>query len=530
MSGTFDNRALNRFDRKTDSFTSYINNPDDPSSISSNIVNCIYEDNMGRLWIGTDNGLNLLDRKTGKFKKIEFPKLNDKTEPREAESRKKLSAAGINAIAEDFSTGKLFLGLDIPGLWIFDAENNTIRRQETSAEENVISNGIIRDFYQSVNGSLWIASSFGLACYDPISNELKSYQVVPSMESNPKNDFFELIQDRGGLIWLHHSSFSVYGLVCFDPNLEDFRIYRHSKNNAASLSGNRIWSLYEDKSGILWVGTLTYGLNKWNKQRWKFNSLEHNPQDSNSLINNSAAEISEDKNGFVWFGTEGGLDRVDKITGRFTHYLLKPGNDNSTVGIGISSIFHDPIDPGNTWEGTWFNGLYKFDSKHKDFINFLNDFRELSEPGDNRIYSVFLDSERCLWIGTASGVHYCDLSTGKFTHFRDDPGNPESLRLGTARSIIEDSYGIIWVGTNLGGLNRFDRENNKFISYKSFSQGVEHASVTSIYEDSNGNFWVGTYTNGIYLFDRDKGISIKNFTRNEGTMRPSLPASRSTAR
>ena len=60
--------GLNRFNRATETFHHYTNNPSDTNSISSNMVHCIYEDSKERFWVGTEMGLNLLDRNTGRFK------------------------------------------------------------------------------------------------------------------------------------------------------------------------------------------------------------------------------------------------------------------------------------------------------------------------------------------------------------------------------------------------------------------------------------------------------------------------------
>jgi len=70
--GWFEGGGLNRFDRTTETFTRYLHNPDDSSSINSNYVLSICEDKSGRLWVGTDKGLNLLNRQTNSFQRFYF--------------------------------------------------------------------------------------------------------------------------------------------------------------------------------------------------------------------------------------------------------------------------------------------------------------------------------------------------------------------------------------------------------------------------------------------------------------------------
>src|SRR5215469_8774595 len=58
--------GLNRLDPGSSSFIHYEHNPKDPSSLSSNQINSIDEDREGNLWVGTFHGLNKLDRNTGR--------------------------------------------------------------------------------------------------------------------------------------------------------------------------------------------------------------------------------------------------------------------------------------------------------------------------------------------------------------------------------------------------------------------------------------------------------------------------------
>ena len=80
-------------------------------------------------------------------------------------------------------------------------------------------------------------------------------------------------------------------------------------------------------------------------------------------------------------------------------------------------------------------------------------------------------------------------------------------------ALFEDRKGVLWVGTNKGGLNRFNENENNFTSYCYPDSGL--LSVTAINEDRAGRFWVGTNLWGLFLFDRQNG-SFKRFREKDG--------------
>ena len=97
-----------------------------------------------------------------------------------------------------------------------------------------------------------------------------------------------------------------------------------AKVSESRLSENSILSIYEDRSGVLWIGTGGGGLNKFNKETEKFFHYKNIPNNPNSLINNSVRTINEDDSGMLWIGTDRGLSKFDKEKGIFTNYINNP--------------------------------------------------------------------------------------------------------------------------------------------------------------------------------------------------------------
>ena len=86
-------------------------------------------------------------------------------------------------------------------------------------------------------------------------------------------------------------------------------------------------------------------------------------------------------------------------------------------------------------------------------------------------------------------------------------------------AILEDTIGNLWIGTEGGGLNYFDRKQNKFYHYKNIksdSTSINSNTIKSLMLDSKGNFWVGTYEGGLNKFSVKEG----KFTNKENSTEP----------
>jgi len=93
----------------------------------------------------------------------------------------------------------------------------------------------------------------------------------------------------------------------------NFTVYKNNPLDKNSISDNFIWTIYEDKSGTLWIGTNSHGLCKFDRQTEEFINYIYDPNNSNSLSNNNVRAILEDSKGNLWIGTEGGgLNKYDR--------------------------------------------------------------------------------------------------------------------------------------------------------------------------------------------------------------------------
>ncbi|MCW8805648.1 MAG: triple tyrosine motif-containing protein, partial [Ignavibacteriaceae bacterium] len=486
--------GLNRFDRSTETFTRYIYNPDDSMSINSNTVLSIYENKSAELFIGTDVGLNLFDKLSESFRHI-----------KEMHDDKNITLVNrfVWAIVEDRLSGNIYVGYGNK-IFIYDVKKGSlVRNKDKVGFENDL--GEIQSFCQAVDGTIWIAHSKGIARFNTLLNTIKYYQLTLPSQNKSENVLSQLIEDENGLIW---GALNVNpGLVCFNPTNGHFKRYIHDSNKQESLSSNVVWTVYKDRSGIIWAGTGWAGLNKWNRSKQKFKRFSY---DFNMKRFNTVYTMIEDQDRIIWFGTDNGLYSWDRFSNEFQNFRYTTKDKNNSV----TYIYKD--ENGIIWFGTFTKGLCRFDPVAGSFHLYSNNPNDSKSISNNDIRFILPDKNDVLWVGTRfGGLNKFDKKKGTFTCYKQDPNDPKSITSDQVNCVFEDRRGNLWVGTNGGNLNLFDQLDESFNSFniKSVLQGT---TVTTIYEDHKRNLWIGTYAGGIYLFDRDRGISVDNIRERDG--------------
>ncbi len=389
--------------------------------------------------------------------------------------------------------------------------------------------------------------AFGLAADSRAGGygrELK-FERITMQDGLPDSSVTEILQDRMGFLWI--GTFN--GLVRFDGY--DFVTFKPDPGDPDSISGRTIQVLYEDSGGDLWIGTRRGGLNRLDRASGRFIHYRHDPADPSSLSLDAVGAIHEDRAGVLWIGTGdaevktlgGGLDRLDRATGRFTHYRHDPEDSTSLSHNVVGAILedrqgrlwvvtqygglnlldretgtfshyrYDPEDPeslahdsvsaivegtkGGLWVTTWGGTLQRFDPESGTFERLLDDPDDPESLGEDPILSLYEDSGGILWLGTLQGplVRY-DPESGKARRFRHDPADPASLSDSQGvSSIVEDSGGILWFGTWRGGLNKRDRFANKFLHIThqpDERHSLIHRRVNDLHVDRAGRLWIGT--------------------------------------
>ncbi len=510
--------GLNHFDRATEQFTRYRHDPDDPHSLGSDRVLAIYQDRQGEIWIGTGGGgLNRIElndvagseTETGNGGDARFIRyLHDPDDPQS------LSDNVVTAIYED-QQGALWVGTSNGGLnrcnWSA-GDGQAIRctsYQHNPDDPDSLGSNEVKFIHEDRAGVLWIGTwGGGLERLDPQTKNVQAirfthYQHHPEVPySLSDNIVVSIHEDESGSLWVG----TARGLNRFDPQTDEgqavrFTHYQPDPNNPYSLNHPVVLALYGDQAGNLWIGTLAGGVHRLDLEAKPFAHFRNKPQDTNSLASNDLGAVYEDQTGVLWIGTRGGgLDRLDRQTGQVTHYVHLADAPHSLSDDRIRAIVEDRM--GMLWIGT-ADGLNRFDRETEEFVRYHHDATNPNSLSNNSIHALHVDHTGMLWVGTFSGLDRFEPDMRQFVHFRHDPNDPQSLSNDTVRTIHEDQAGALWIGMTGGGLNRFDRETQQFTRYQhrpGDPQSLGDNEVISIYQDSAGTLWVGTST-GLDRFD-----------------------------
>jgi len=273
------------------------------------------------------------------------------------------------------------------------------------------------------------------------------------------------------------------------------------------LSQSTVNAIVQDAQGFMWFGTQD-GLNRYDA--YSITVFKHDPSDSTSISDNAIWCLVSDRNGDVWVGTEhGGLNRYVISEDRFYHYRHDP-NDSTTISDNyVRCLFEDSNQ--DIWIGTRNNGLNRYNRATGTFTRFLSDDKDITSLSSNHVWAICEDHSRNLWIATSRGLSQLRgdgqdwvSNAPRFVRYYDIASDPNSLSSNNTRALYVDSSGTLWIGTQGGGLNRFDEKTRSFKRYLHDAKdpnSVPSNFIWSIYEDSKGLLWTATYDAGLSMFD-----------------------------
>lgn len=454
--------GLNRLDRETGKITHFIHYKNDPGSISHNSIPCLYVDNAGTVWAGTNDGLNRFNDKTGTFQR--FPLLH-------AGAGQQAPKVRIKAIRED------------------------------------------------IHGDLWIGTwGHGLFKLNPETGESTQYKHDPRYkDSLVKDKIMCLVRDESGIFWI-----GTYGggLNKFEPERPKFNYYGHDHYNSnKGLSHSDVLEIFEGPDGVLWLGTDGGGLNRYDPKTGLYTYYKHDPANRDSIADDRVYSITREKSGIMWIGTyRGGLNRFDPGTGKFERFMVPQGrppklSTGEAKHISNNHVMKLLLDhEGILWIGTLGGGLNRFNPGKRSFYHYRHNPDSTDSITSDKIYTIYEDRSHAIWVGTAGGgLNRLDLDRGKFTKFQPSVNASKSMSSNTILAILEDKDGTLWIGTTLG-LNRMDKNKTKFSIFK-MDDGLPNDVINAILEDEEGNLWLST-NRGLSKFDKDN--TFRNYNVADG--------------
>ncbi|MFN0158548.1 MAG: two-component regulator propeller domain-containing protein [Bacteroidota bacterium] len=317
--------------------------------------------------------------------------------------------------------------------------------------EHGLPAGKVSVITQTRDGVMWFGTGAGFCKYD--NGAITVY--APESGSSFGNDVRAMYEDRSGTLWIGMFGGGMYR---FDRVSGKLTQYKSGGLNTNTLSDDRVLSILEDRDGTMWIGTVN-GLNTFDRTNLNFSHIKYDPEVPLSLSENRVWPLAEDRAGNLWIGTlGGGLNKLDKSTGSIRVFRRDGSISNTLAGNSVTALYSDKS--GKLWIGLESAGLDEFIHEKDEFDRQREEFRHHLH-GMN-ISSICEDTLGNIVVGTlGSGLKVVDKKTGVVTSFGNDPADQKTLGDNRVRCVFVDDEGILWIGTDTGGVNVVIQEEVK---------------------------------------------------------------------
>lgn len=393
LAGTFGNGII-RVGRSDNGIDLLKNDPHNKNSLSSNEISSLQTDRSGIIWVGTSlsNGICKMMRANLKFNHLTSS----------ADNRSSLNNRIVFSIYEDINKN-LWVGTYSGGINRIDAKTKLVKIY-TKDKNNPysLSDTHIRAITGDCFGNIWVGTfNGGLNRLDLKTDKVTRYMIN---KNNPSgigaNQIQSLFIDSYNTLWIgtFGGGLNCADLKTFNPHMPKFKSYKNNSSDNSSISDNRIYTIMEDKSGTLWVGTYGGGLNRFDRKLNRFICYKNDPNDQFSISHNRIMCVFEDSDGRLWVGTNGGgLNYFNRKNGKFKRY-------NDRDGL-LSNVVYGIIEDEN--KNLWLssdNGIFKFEISTTTFVHYDQQDGLQSREFNGGAYFKNKDGE--IFFGGINGINY----------------------------------------------------------------------------------------------------------------------------
>lgn len=449
--------------------------------LSNSLINKVYQDRKGFLWIATEDGLNKFD---GTRFSIYRHHNADSTS---------LKNNYVRTLHED-SHGNFWIGC-INGLQLYDRATDSFSEVPIRRNEDIINPHIMAIVERS-NGELWFSTSGqGVISIKPTqTNGENSFLInTETTLSNRINSLFlnAMIEDSKHNLWIATEE---KGLFRYSPETQELKNYRRMEG----LTGEDISSIIEDRQGNIFVGTLTNGLFVLRSQNDRYaDNFESIPYTRKKSLNIKTLMLN--KQGVLYIGTDGdGLKEYDAANNQIIDREINTAPFDFSKSK-VHALLEDK--DNNLWLGIFQKGLILIPGTLNHFNYYGYKSLQKNTIGSNAVMAILTDKEQTTWIGTDNDGLYGINSEGKqLYHYSNNPANPSSVP-SSIMAIYEDSENNLWLGSYFSGLSKMNKRSGQCQYMNHLLNSNE--KVSCITEDDNRNLWIGTYGTGIYKIRLD---------------------------
>ncbi|CAN5208413.1 sensor histidine kinase [soil metagenome] len=468
--------------------TQYKNHPVNPESFGKNVVTAIFEDHLNALWIGTMGGLERFEREKGIFSHYRHEPDN----PFSLSSNE----INVNAITEDMA-GNLWIGTTF-GLNKLNPERTDFTSYfHNSKDPGSLSSNDIHSVLIDQTGALWTGTiNGGINRSSLRPNQFYKFSHDPFNDNSlSHNGIRALYEDKEETLWIGTEG---GGLNSYNNKTKNFKHYKHDPLNLNSLASDFVGAILEDRKGNLWIGSggSNYfshngGLSKFNRKTGLFTHYSIHSEEAPEYNDTKIFSLFEDKEGYLWLGTQNGIKRFEPISGDIIHYLNYGSNPSGIKDAWSYAIFEDSR--GNIWIGHGSQATSRMEKKTGKFTNYTYSPSDPTSVSSNSVRQIFEDKVGKLWFASSGGgLWFLDPETEDFTAYTEKEGLPSN----SVHRLEQDEEGYLWLSTNKG-MCRFDPVTKKVDKFD-FSDGLQgnqfatgYVNVGSSFKGKDGTLYFG---------------------------------------
>jgi len=462
-------------------------------------IKTVFEDPQHRFWVATYQGLYLFDRVTGRFTLIPASAPTGASQP--------------TFIAFYLDKQQvLWLATATAGYGLFRLD---LRRSPWHLE-HYNPNGQINPFtflnsvHSDAQGIFWLATTTGLQRIDPVRNQVYTYRPDPNaLKSISSNTAQTVYHDRAGTLWVGTDN----GIDRQAVNDKPFMTYQVRPNKGtANLTENKVVALLPDHDGHFWISN---GYNVYRPVAGSTRLQVVPPEIVGSVgqFKNYIQALLADSTTGIWLGTTAGLYHFDYASGQFTKYPSE---------VPVEYISRAPT--GNIWIAGYVppsSGIAMFNPHSHRYL--YNKYRPNDPTGipDQYIHGLLMSRNGDMWVPfRKQGIGLLKAGQQHFIHYT--AGSKSGLTSNDIQTVYEDDAGTVWVGTNQGGVNRYDTKTGRFLSITT-RNGLASNNVAAIVADKAGHIWISTdnglsryhpRTNTVRNYQTTNGLPSNDFIRN----------------
>lgn len=514
--------------------TLYKSNLYSPDLLTTNSITCLVDDNNNNLWIGTSEGLNVMDKRTGEIKKYKAPSISN-------------NVVSALCVTRD---NTLWVGTD-NGLCRYVPEKDTFVVCGDEFGDGRLRYVTIKSLLEDSDGDLWIGTwAQGLFRYSPSTDKVVVYPKI-----NEQYSSHVIYEDSNKDIWVGSWGYGLFKLRNpKDMENVSYQSFLHENGDDSSLSDNIVYDIAEDiNTHTLWVGTRS-GLSILRlDESSSFINYKSGKSDYR-IPSDEVNSIMRDSQKNMWIGAiGGGVLMADTRQPAFALHTLNFGDEdipvtsvrtlfadsdqNLWIGVGtyglarreyvtgeLKMYSHIPEfsgvkdlpslfavvqrkKSGDIWFGMYNGGIYVYRKGEK--VKHLTTKNSAFLTSDC-VSALYEDYEGNCWIGTRGGIGV-RLSDG--TDYRFETMNfNDSLSAGWiyVRDIVQDMDNSVWLATSNFGVIHITGDVRqpstlKYENYSFHNRKLITNTVLCMHIDRFGRLWAGTEGGGLYLYNRSTG-------------------------